>query len=331
MSDCTTALEESISIPTLLIIFSATFKSCLNNRFLFHFCVYVLAWLVIKIYARCKEEVFWLGGTFAPLCVTMGFHSFALPWFCWLVLFSQIWVASGPLLEWRDLGKHWLFVPELLVLLLKFPCACLDLCPARALSSSWAGKQHCSCTAALWALTATSPPGQVSWSLDWLSWSFSQSTGLGYLDFLLSPDYLPGVAAHNGAMWESRGNWAHLVCFFFFGSDKILWFFSPHFWFKLSKFLLEWTVWPQERVLSVLLSYAAFSWIFFFFWNICLKCLVLFRGTISRIMHARQHEGFKSRTFVTSANGVWLREEFDLGVLVLYLSVLLLSISFASA
>lgn len=83
------ALEEDINITTLLIISSATFKSCLNNRFLFQLCVYVQAWLVIKIYTYCKEEVFWLDGTFASLCVTMGFHSFVLPQFYCLVLFSQ--------------------------------------------------------------------------------------------------------------------------------------------------------------------------------------------------------------------------------------------------
>lgn len=122
------------------------------------------------------------------------------------------------------------------------------------------------------------------------------------------------------------------VLFFFLGLIKYSDFFPPTFDLSFQNFC-----WNEQCDLrrGFSLSYSLMLHLaeifFFFFWNICLKCLVLFRGTISRIMHARQHEGFKSRTFVTSANGVWLREEFDLGVLVLYLSVLLLSISFASA
>lgn len=229
VSDCTTALEESINIPTLLIIFSATFKSCLNNRFLFHFCVYVLAWLVIKIYTRCKEEVFWLGGTFAPLCVTMGFHSFVLPRFCWLVLFSQIWVASGPLLEWRDLGKHWLFVPELLVLLLRFPCACLDLCPP-----------SCSCTEQLMGRKAAlqlhcstlGPHCHLS--------TRSSVMELGLVILIIQPINWAWLSRFLIVTWLLARccctQWSHvrierqlgpfsLPFFFFFWSDKTLWFF----------------------------------------------------------------------------------------------------------
>jgi len=70
--------------------------------------------------------VFWLDGTF-PSCVwqTMGFHMSVLLQFCWLVIFSQIWVASGPLLclEYRDLQKHQLFMSKLVAVLLWLPWA----------------------------------------------------------------------------------------------------------------------------------------------------------------------------------------------------------------
>lgn len=150
VSHCTIALEERINMPTLLIIVSATFKSCLNNRFLFQLCVCPDLWL--KFIHSVKERCFdWMG--LLPLCVWPWDFSFVLPQFYWFVLFSQIWVASGPLLEWRDLGKHWLFVPDLAVLLFWLPCAGLHLCPPSCSSPEQPWE---SSTAALWAPTATS-------------------------------------------------------------------------------------------------------------------------------------------------------------------------------
>lgn len=137
--------------------------------------------LWLKFIHSVKKRCFgWMRLLPLCLCVTMGFHSFVLAQFYWWVVFSQIWVASGPLLECRALGEHWLFVPELVVLLLWLPCAGLTSVPCPC-TEQLMGKLHCSTLGPHCHLFTS----QVWWSLDWLSWLFSQLTGPDYPDFLL--------------------------------------------------------------------------------------------------------------------------------------------------
>lgn len=180
----------------------------------------------------------------------------------------------------------------------------------------------------LWGLTATSSPGQV-WMRLALVILVIQSINWIWLPwFLIVTWLLARFAAHSGAMWKSRGNWAHLVYFFFCLIKCFLFFPFSNFVFHN----FHWHGQCDLRRGYVSYSYAVFRRNLWFFLVHFSEIFGTFqRVNNRRIMCARQHEDFKSRTFVISVNGVWLREEFDLWVLVLNLSVLLLTINFASA
>lgn len=129
----------------------------------------------------------------------------------------------------------------------------------------------------LWGLTATSSPGQV-WMRLALVILVIQSINWIWLPwFLIVTWLLARFAAHSGAMWKSRGNWAHLVYFFFCLIKCFLFFPFSNFVFHN----FHWHGQCDLRRGYVSYSYAVFRRnLFFFFGYIFLKYLVLFRGSI---------------------------------------------------